>query len=143
MAYIPTGNPVGHPPIWKTANELEEKLKGFWAYCKENDDIPDIEALACYLEIDRSTIRDYERKEEFAPTIKRVKTRIAKVKKQLAMKGKINPAVFCFDFKNNHDYTDQQEILSKNMNINVDVTPEDEDFLLELKNKYTLASPKT
>lgn len=101
----------GRPPLWGTVEELEKALEGFDKWNEDNDYIPDIEGLAVYLGTSRKTILDYENKEEFSYTIKRVKTKIAFHKKQLALKGKIPAAIFCFDFHNNHGYVNREIII--------------------------------
>ena len=103
-------HPGGRPPQWQSPEEFESQCKGFFEWCKSEDYIPDIEALAVHLNTSRKVILDYEKKEQFSYTIKRIKDKIAFFKKQLAMKGKINSSVFCFDFKNNHGYKDSIEM---------------------------------
>lgn len=95
--------PEGHPPKFILL-DFQDAYITFFPWCVEHDYIPDVEGLASYLDTTRKTILDYEDKEEFSYTIKKIKTKIAFFKKQLAFKGKMNPAVFCFDFKNNHGY---------------------------------------
>jgi len=102
-------NPVGRPPQWTTLSDFEKDYDGFWEWCEREKHIPDIEGLGAYMKTNRKVLFDYEAKPEFSNTIKTVKNDIAFAKKQLALKGKINPAIFCFDFKNNHGYRDQIE----------------------------------
>ena len=113
---------TGRKPLWETNEELVEVISGYWEYCADVKEIPDVESLADYLDTTRKTLIDYEKKEDFCYTIKKAKTKIAKIKKQMAMKGLIPTAVFCFVFKNNHDYKDTVESVNKNENINQDIT---------------------
>ena len=102
---------VGRPLKFKTIEELEQLISDYHTHLKNNlDEIPDIEGLAYFLDTTRKTLLDYENKPEFSYTIKKAKDFIAFKKKQLALKGKIPTGTFCFDFKNNHGYKDQQEI---------------------------------
>lgn len=100
---------TGRPPKFETPEELEIKIEEFFNHCEKIEDIPDVEGLAVFLDTTRKTLLDYEKKEEFSYTIKRCKDKIFYKKKQLAFKGKLNPTVFIFDAKNNHEYTDKQE----------------------------------
>lgn len=104
---------TGRPPLWKTKEDLEKSLDGFFEWCESNEYIPDVEGMAVYLDCTRETICQYEKIEGFSDTIKKVKNKIAFYKKQGAMSGKINPTVFVFDFKNNHHYNDKTEIDQK------------------------------
>ena len=99
-------------PLKYTSEELEKKIEEYFIKItdEQNDEIPDVEWLALYLDTTRKTLLDYEKKEEFSYTIKRAKDRIFFYKKQLAFKWKMNPTIFIFDSKNNHDYTDKTEI---------------------------------
>lgn len=113
-------------PLRFTLKELEEKIEDYFKKVTQLwpdglfVEIPDIEWLAYHLDTTRKTILDYENKEEFGYTIKRAKDRIYFYKKQLAFKWKLNPTVFIFDSKNNHDYVDKVE--TENTNTNLDVT---------------------
>ena len=107
---------TGRPPLWKTKEDLEKSLDGFFEWCESNSYIPDVEGMAVYLDCSRETICQYEKLEEFSDTIKKVKNKIAFHKKQGAMSGKINPTVFVFDFKNNHHYNDKTEV-DNNINL--------------------------
>jgi len=101
---------MGAPPNWETPQDFEDDCSGFFDWCEENDYIPDIEGLAVYLGTTRKTILDYEKKDNFCYTVKKIKNKIAFYKKQKAMAGQIPSAVFCFDFKNNHNYVDKTEV---------------------------------
>ena len=103
-----TTSKVGRP-LKFTVEQFEKVETEFFEWCTESDYIPDVEGLAVYLDTSRKVINDYESKDEFSSTIKRIKNKIAFFKKQSAMKGDIPAAVFCFDFKNNHEYKDKHE----------------------------------
>ena len=104
------GKKVGAKPRWANVRQFNRDVEGFFNWCLVEDYVPDIEALAEYLDTTRKTIHDYEKKPEFSYTIKRLKTKIFNKKKQAAFKGKIPAAVFIFDAKNNHGYRDKQEV---------------------------------
>ena len=108
-------------PLKYTLQELEEQIEEYFTKVNSegSDEIPDIEWLAFHLDTTRKTLLDYENKDEFSYTIKRAKDKIFYYKKQLAFKWKMNPTIFIFDSKNNHDYTDKTEIEQKNTNVDV------------------------
>ena len=103
----------GRPPKWKTLAAFNKSVEGFWEWNEENDYIPDVEGLCLYIETSRKVLMEYEEKDEFSNTIKEIKSRIAFHKKQLALKGKIPAAIFCFDFHNNHGYQHREVIIEK------------------------------
>ncbi len=93
-----------------TRKQLETLLsKYFDEHLCESGDIADVESLCIYLGVSRSELRLLEQDVRYGDLIERAKTRIAGMKKQLAFTGRIPAAVFSFDFRNNHDYTDKGE----------------------------------
>ena len=102
-------HPGGRPPKFNSVEELDTKSQEWWDSIIDTDEIPDIEGWALALDTTRTTLFEYEFKEEFANTIKRWKDKIFKSKKQLAMKGKMPPAIFIFDAINNTDYRNKTE----------------------------------
>lgn len=106
---------AGRPPKFDSPEGLQDMFEtwrdGFTN--PDTDDIPDVEGLCIYLDTARQTLFDYEKKTEYSDTIKRAKDWIIYKKKQLAMRGKIPPAIYIFDAKNNAGYVDKTEVESK------------------------------
>lgn len=102
-------NPVGRPPKFNSTEQLEKLSKAWWKSIEGTEEIPDIETWAIALDTTRKTLFEYEDKPEFSNTIKRWKDRIFASKKQLALRGKLNPAIFIFDAINNTDYRNRTE----------------------------------
>ena len=72
--------------------------------------IPDVEGLALYLGIDRTTLNKYVyRGEKWKVMIDYFKNVIAFCKKQLILQGRIPPMIGVFDLANNHDYVNTSE----------------------------------
>lgn len=105
--------PVGRPPRLSSVDELVEAFEEWQAEFAfggaKYGEVPDIEGFCDHLGAWRDLLIDYEKKEEFSHTIKRIKNWIYARKKQLAFAGKMPPAVFIFDAKNNAGYVDRQE----------------------------------
>jgi hypothetical protein len=102
-------NPVGRPPKFDSPEQLEQLSKSWWESIEGTEEIPDIETWAIALDTTRKTLFEYEDKPNFSNTIKRWKDRIFASKKQLALRGKLNPAIFIFDAINNTDYRNRTE----------------------------------
>lgn len=100
---------VGRPPKFTNVNELDELTQAWWDSL-EDDDIADVEGWAVALDTTRKTLFEYEKKEEFCNTIKLWKEKIFAKKKQLALKGKLNAAIFIFDAINNTEYRNQSAV---------------------------------
>lgn len=114
------GRPAGRPPKFSSPDELQ-KLFDEWqaSFTPDNDEIPDVEGLCVFLDTSRQTLFEYESRDGFTDAIKRIKDWILFKKKQLAMKGKIPPAIYIFDAKNNAGYVDKTEQDVNHSGVNV------------------------
>ena len=110
---------AGRPLIFKSPEELEEKIENYILDCDEREVPYTIEGLAVACEVDRKTILNYTHKDEFFPTIKKYRAKILAQLQELALSGKTNATVTIFNLKNNYDYSDKQEI---KQDITADVT---------------------
>ena len=126
-------NPVGRPLIFKTVKEVEEKIKEYFEYCDNrlvngydnktnqqfayiNPEPYTMSGLAYYLEIDRKTLLNYSKKEEFFLTIKRARDKVEMdVDRRLNDKNAFTPGLI-FNLKNNFDWKDKSEI-DQNINL--------------------------
>lgn len=120
----PKNKTAGQPPIFKSAEELEEKIENFFtsddAYLTSFKDgegqkiyAPTMAGLALYLNVDRKTIVNYSHKDEFFPTIKKARARIeAHLEKKLYGN---NVTGLIFNLKNNFDWKDKSEIAQTNV----------------------------
>lgn len=99
-------------------------MDAYWVFLRDavqngRQIIPDVEGLASFIGVSRSTItawKNGETNKEFAPVIDRALNDIAMVKKQLAMKNKIPALIYLNDMQNNHGY------LSNNSKVDIDIT---------------------
>lgn len=107
----------GRPRKIETVEELQEGIERYIDYIETQNAagvalIPDVEGLALFLGVSRSTLYDWQnaRPGEFSDTLKRTLNAIAATKKQLGLQGKIPALVLALDMNNNHGYTQQQNI---------------------------------
>lgn len=109
MAVIKNKPKKNDDKIFTSLTDCKSKLgRYFNEYLNENpDEIADIESLAEFLGCTRRQLLALEKDARYGQYIARAKNSIARIKKQMAMKGKIPAAVLSFDMKNNHDYTDK------------------------------------
>lgn len=104
----------GRPPKLSSPEELQEKflewkqLLGMGG--AKYGEVPDVEGFCDHIDSYRDLFSEYEKKEEYSDTIKRIKNWIYYRKKQLAMVNKMNATIFIFDAKNNFGYVDKTEV---------------------------------
>lgn len=108
-------------PKFASGAELQGAIDAYWDFIyRVNADgrkiYPDVEGLASFLRVARSTLMNWRRGEvnrEFAPVIETCFNDIASVKKQLALGGNLPPLIYLNDMQNNHGYlsnTSRQDI---------------------------------
>lgn len=101
---------VGRPKLFKTPEELEEKINTYFYQCKEEERPYTMSGLAFALGIDRKTLINYGKDEEFFPTIKRARNFVEQyVEERLLTQSGVTTGVI-FNLKNNFDWKDKQEI---------------------------------
>ena len=102
----PTSNKRGRPPLYKTPEELQKLIDGYFKDCEKRDKPPTIAGLAYTLGIDRQTVYNYGQKEEFFGTIKKARDRIiVELEERLMTEGKSGQIFLA----KNYGYTDKQE----------------------------------
>lgn len=113
------GNDGGRPLAFDSEEELEERISAFFesddAYIIDYEDgnekkkfAPTLSGLALFLGVDRSTLHNYSKKEEYFHTIKNARTRIeAHLEKKLYGN---NVTGLIFNLKNNFGWKDKQDI---------------------------------
>ena len=111
---------AGRPRLFNTVEELEEKIQEFYDYCELKEVPLTFERLAVFIGIDRQTIYNYEKRDEYFDTIKRVRENIKADIMEKGMSGAINSTFGIFCLKN-YGYTDKQEITSTNTNVNKNI----------------------
>ena len=98
-------NPGGRPLKFKTPEELQEKIDEYLGQCKILERCPTIAGLARALEVDRQTIYNYEKKDEFFDIIKRGRDYIlAELEDKLVNENNVGGAIF---IAKNYGYTDR------------------------------------
>jgi len=105
--------PGGRPLKFESPDVLwlafEDWRDTFIRKVEPSGEIPDIEGFCDFVGAWRDILNEYEKKDEFSVTVKKIKNWIYYRKKQLAMANKMNPAIFIFDAKNNAGYIDKTE----------------------------------
>lgn len=120
----PTGNPNGRPLAFKSVEELQSKIDEYFDFCdnriqqvysKKQDAVIEIinpepytiAGLAYAVGVDRKTLWNYSKKDEFFHTIKRARDKVQTDVERRLMES--NPTGAIFNLKNNFDYRDKVE----------------------------------
>ena len=69
-------NKGGRPLKFNSVEELQSKIDSYFAWAEEHRKPLTIERLAVFLYVDRDTILNYEKKDEYFGTIKKAKSYI-------------------------------------------------------------------
>ena len=67
---------VVRPRAFKSVEEVEEKINAYFNYCEEKEKPYTMSGLAYYLGIDRKTLLNYYKNEEYFHTIKKARDKV-------------------------------------------------------------------
>ena len=114
---------VGRPKIFNDVKEVEEKINAYFNYCEEKEKPYTMSGLAYYLGIDRKTLLNYSKNEEYFHTIKKARDKVQMQLEENALSNKANPTFTIFNLKNNFDWKDKIEHSSSEVeNINKNIS---------------------
>lgn len=97
----------GRPKVFKSVEDIEDKVKEYKIYLKENSKPPTMAGLAYYLGVDRKTLYNYSKDDQFFPTIKKYRDWIVMTLEESGIEKGNGGTVFLMK---NYGYTDKQEI---------------------------------
>lgn len=100
----------GRPLLYKTAEDMEVIINAYFEDCKKRDVPFTVSGLADELDMDRRTLLDYSKRDEFLPTIKRAKRKVERhlEERMLASNGIVAGVIF--NAKNNFGWVDKTEV---------------------------------
>jgi DNA-binding XRE family transcriptional regulator len=102
--------PAGRPLIFKSVEELDEAILGYFEKCEKTNKPLTLAGLANALDVDRKTLLNYSHNEEFFPSIKKAKSLCEQYAEEMLFQGR-NVAGVIFNLKNNYeDWKDKQEV---------------------------------
>lgn len=99
---------MARPLKYEDPLRMEELIAGYFGECADKDEVPNKAGLALYLELTREGLNGYEKREEFADTIKRAYSYIEDAWLQLLAKG--GGAGPIFYLKAAFQYKDKQDV---------------------------------
>lgn len=131
-----TKHPGGRPLAFKTVKALQDAIDEYFEYCDnrtrsvfvkdlgDNIEVSDpapytLSGLAYALGIDRKTLYNYSKSDQFFPTVKRARERVeAQLDERVNDKNTFTPGII-FNLKNNFGWVDKTEV---DQNMKGDVT---------------------
>ena len=100
-------HPGGRPRAFNSVEEIEMKVAEYKKYLEENDKPATMAGLAYYLGVDRKTLFNYSKDQEYFPTIKKYRDWIMfEIEENVLIKGH-GGSIF---LAKNYGYTDRQEV---------------------------------
>ena len=113
--------PGGKPRKFKTVQELQKCLDAYKKYLTENNRPPTIAGLAYYTGVDRHTIYNYEKQDEYFHTIKNFRDWVLMTYEEEAIVKGNGGIVFMLK---NYGYTDRQDHnLTGDLGMNISFVP--------------------
>jgi len=101
---------AGRPLIFKSAEELQTAIDAYFAKCDKLNEPYTISGLAYDMGIDRKTLLNYSKRDEFFPTIKKARDKVEVYVEKLMLKSSGVVAGVIFNAKNNFDWKDKSEV---------------------------------
>lgn len=105
---------VGRPRAFKSVEEVKEKINAYFNYCEEKEKPYTMSGLAYYLGIDRRTLLNYSKNEDYFPLIKKARDKVQMQLEECLYRLGNNSGVI-FNLKNNFDWKDKMEVEKTDM----------------------------
>lgn len=118
MGHKKTGNAVGRPRAFSNVKELEDMIVKYYERCELKEKPLTLSGLAVFIGIDRKTLYNYSKDDEFFPTIKVAKDIIQADMEERGLSGDSNATFSIFALKNNYGWVNVDKIESENVNVN-------------------------
>ena len=100
---------MARPKIYNSVEEIEKDIEKYFLECDKKNKPYTISGLAYYLDMDRRTLLNYSKDEQFFLTIKKAKLKIEQQLEENALMGGANATFTIFNLKNNYGWKDSIE----------------------------------
>jgi hypothetical protein len=108
-------NKGGRPRAFKSVEDIESKIQNYKDYLETKNKPPTIAGLAFYLGIDRQTLYNYSKKEEYFATIKSIRDWVIMSTEEFAIDRGHSGVIFLMK---NYGYKDRQDISAEVSHVN-------------------------
>ena len=119
---------MARPKLYTSVEEMQKIIDKYFIECDEKEKPYTMSGLAYALDMDRKSLLNYSKDEQFFPTIKKAKEKVEQQLEENALSGKANATFTIFNLKNNYGWKDQVEVKNEH-----EITKVDE-LLQEIRN---------
>lgn len=100
---------MARPKLYTSVEQMEKDIEKYFAECDKKEKPYTMSGLAYALDMDRKTLLNYSKNEEFFPTIKKAKQKVEQqLEENLYRLG--NNSGIIFNLKNNFNWKDNVEV---------------------------------
>lgn len=104
---------MGRKKLYSSANDMQKIIDKYFIECDEKQKPYTMSGLAYALDMDRRSLLNYSKDEDFFPTIKKAREKIEQQLEENALMGKTNSTFTIFNLKNNYGWKDNMELENK------------------------------
>lgn len=101
---------MARPKLYTNVEDMEKDIEKYFAECDKKERPYTMSGLAYSLDMDRKSLYNYSKDDEFFPTIKRAKEKVEQQLEENALMGKANATFTIFNLKNNFRWQDSVEV---------------------------------
>lgn len=101
---------MARPKLYSSVEDMKKKIDDYFEMCDEKEKPYTMSGLAYALDMDRKSLLNYSKDEQFFPTIKRAKEKVEQQLEENALMGKANSTFTIFNLKNNYGWKDNIEV---------------------------------
>lgn len=105
---------MGRPKLYNSKEEVQKIIDEYFALCDEKNKPYTMSGLANALNMDRRSLLNYSKDDEFFLTIKKARAEIEQQLEENALLGKANSTFTIFNLKNNYGWKDAIEVKDNN-----------------------------
>lgn len=105
---------MARPKLYSSVEDMQKIIDEYFIMCDEKEKPYTMSGLAYALDMDRRSLLNYSKDEQFFPTIKKARERVEQQLEENALMGKANSTFTIFNLKNNYGWRDQVEVTNNN-----------------------------
>ena len=104
------GDDVARPKLYSSVEDMKKIIDKYFEMCDEKEKPYTMSGLAYALDMDRRSLLNYSKDEQFFPTIKKAREKVEQQLEENALMGKANSTFTIFNLKNNYGWRDTVEV---------------------------------
>ena len=101
---------MARPKLYTSVEDMQKIIDEYFIICDEKEKPYTMSGLAYALDMDRKSLLNYSKDEQFFPTIKKAREKVEQQLEENALMGKANATFTIFNLKNNYGWKDKTEV---------------------------------